>query len=107
CGDERHAHRCHPFLISRSSQHSSSGQRWSSFCTAPLPKTNRGLHNARPATVRSTQSATRAGRGSKILLHRVLTFFETALRCAAPQTETAFGPGRKGRLKSTPSQGVD
>src|SRR5690606_19959427 len=42
-----------------------------------------------------------AGKNEKPL-HRVLTFFETALRCAAPLTETASGPRRQGRLESTP-----
>src|SRR5690606_27565702 len=60
------------------------------------------LHNARPATERSAQPATTRQGRTKKPLHRVLTFSETALRCAAPLTETASGPRRQGRLKSTP-----
>ena len=43
------------------------------------------------------------GEGGKIL-HRVLTFFETALICAAPQRERPDGREGEGRRKFPPGR---
>src|SRR5690606_3448081 len=59
-------------------------------CTMRAPPSS-GRHRRQPRS-----------REERKPLHRVLTFFKTALRCAAPLTETASGPRRQGRLESTP-----
>src|SRR5690606_66219 len=58
----------------------------------PLPKSGRRVHNARPAKERSAQAGRAWRRRTKKALHKVLTFSETALECAAPLTGRPPGP---------------
>lgn len=73
------------------------------FPVLPLPKRVAKLHNSRPATEAPVHPDPKQAGRTKRLLHRVLTFSETALRCAAPLDETAQA-GDEGRLKKVPGR---
>ena len=71
-------------------------------CARPLPRLVASVHNARPA--RPVGDKTGDAGEAAGSFHRVLTFFETALICAAPQRERPDGREREGRRKSPPHE---